>query len=210
MTIEEMRAILGLASDVPDADVAQAYAEYLLGEGAPEELLPLASIKAYLRIDGDDEDPTLLDLRAAAIEWVESWTGHLLTRRTTVEGFDGFARIALDAWPIVSVDSVGYLDSAGVATTVDPAAYRLVAVARPARVVLNVGRAWPVAQRGDDMVTVTVTAGYATADAVPRQLRQAAMMIVAGLYENREVGGLSADVERAATSLCRSYRRWAI
>jgi uncharacterized phiE125 gp8 family phage protein len=184
----------------------------LAGEGALGEavLLPLDLIKQYLRIDRDDEDDLIEAIRSAAIEWVERTTGHLLSDRSIVEAFDGFARIALDAWPVTSVDSIEYRDAEGVVTLLDPASYRASLMIRPATIKPVIGSAWPLTERVDDAVMVSVTAGYATPALVPHELRQAALLVIAGLYENRATGGLDGGTEKAALALCSAFRRWII
>lgn len=56
MTIDQMRAVLGLAEDVPDADVTAAYVAYLEAQPSVVVALPLAELKRHLRIEADDTE----------------------------------------------------------------------------------------------------------------------------------------------------------
>lgn len=73
MTIEEMRAILGLGPEVSDEDVAAAYVQYLLDHAddadADVALVTLAEAKGHLRITdtAQDDDIDLKRMSASAI-----------------------------------------------------------------------------------------------------------------------------------------------
>ena len=52
------------------------------------------------------------------------------------------------------------------------------------------------------MVKVTMKAGYQQVDDIPRGMIRAMMFLIGGFYEDRETGGLAADVEAAARRAC--------
>lgn len=79
MTVAQMRAALGLADTVPDAEVVAAYAAYLAA-GGDEPLDPpvgLADVKRHLRLEPDytDEDEYLNIFIPAALRSIENATG---------------------------------------------------------------------------------------------------------------------------------------
>lgn len=209
LTVAQMRELLGLAPDVPDSEVVQSYGAWLNNEeGAISGVEPLTldDAKAHLRVLDDSEDGLIGQKLEDAIEWVEGRTGHILRRRTIVEHFSSFDRLRLDAWPIVSIDEVEYVGAdylTGLLTADDLALQLRV---RPARVKLRRGVATPALDDGDDAITIRATAGYEPG-AVPGRLRQAVLLILAGLYADRETGGMAGDVERAAASLCARFER---
>lgn len=213
MTIDEMRAILGLPESTPAATVVQLYGQYVLGQANAADLLPLSEIKAALRITTDLDDEMLSQFRLTAIGWVEEYTGVLLSARPVTEQFDGFRRLVLDAWPVNAIVSINYFAADGTATQLADSEYRLMAITRPAQV----GRAasgvpsaaaWPATMGGvDDAVSVTVQAGYSSTDAIPNELLTAALVIIRSLYDDRRVTPEAAD---SAKGLCQFHRRWMV
>lgn len=179
-----------------------------------DDILTLAELRQHLRVDTSDENTTLEDIQFAAFQWVEDYTGQLITEQTVTESFSGFRDIVLDAWPITSVTSVSYVGSDGATVAMDPAEFRLIADARPASIARATAgspsaAAWPVTMAGiDDAVKVTVQAGYGTRDTIPAPLVMAAKVIAASLYEDRS--GPDEKAATAASNLLRfKYRRWA-
>lgn len=68
MTIDDMRAVLGLSADVPDADVTAAYVVYLEAQPSATIVLSLSDLKRHLHLEQDDstEDAYLEPLIPAA------------------------------------------------------------------------------------------------------------------------------------------------
>lgn len=168
------------------------------------EPVTLAQAKAWCRIDDDEHDDLLNDLIVAAREWIESYTGLLLTEREVVQSFDGFGLLELRYWPIAAdADvSIDYRDAAGETQTY--AGARLIVGRRPATLLPAVGATWPSLSPAPGLVTIGYTAGYADAAAVPAMLKHALMMLVAYWHENRDMIGLVPMAEVA--NLCRLYR----
>lgn len=213
MTIDEMRAILGLPESTPPETVVQLYGQYVLNQASAADLLPLAQIKTALRITTDAEDDTLAQFRLTGIGWVEDYTGIILASRPVTQQFKCFNRLRLRAWPVNSIVSINYFAADGTATQLADSEYRLMAITRPAQV----GRAasgvpsaaaWPATMGGvDDAVSVTVQAGYSSADAIPNELLTAALVIIRSLYDDRRVTPEAAD---SAKGLCQFHRRWMV
>ena len=133
---------------------------------------------AHLRIGGTDQDAYVEGLIAAATDYAELSMGCTLVARdrTTVLS-DARANATghpLPHGPLASVQSV--TDASGL--TVSSSAYVLTRVGHTDRVRFTGSPAYPL--------TVAYRAGYPTADAVPAGIRQAILMHVATLYENRE------------------------
>lgn len=72
MTIDEMRLLLALGPEVPDATVVQAYAEHLDADSGipatPAPIVTLDEVKLFLRVTQDDEDAIIELLIGAATE----------------------------------------------------------------------------------------------------------------------------------------------
>jgi uncharacterized phiE125 gp8 family phage protein len=95
--------------------------------------------------------------------------------------------IKLFAPPLVSVDSLKYIDPSGTEQTLDPSKYIVDSDSEPARIFPAVGQFWPPVLYVPNAVKITFTAGF-TADAsqVPQAVKTACLMLVANFYENRE------------------------
>ena len=155
--------------------------------GPAVEPIPLAEMKGYLRLDGDDEDAIVSSLvtaarlaieRAARIALVaQSW-------RYEIPGWPDRGIVPLPLSPILSLDAVRILSASAEPITLASGLVRLDDVADPARLVLDASVARPA---GDDIrLSVDLTAGFgATATAVPEPLRLAIRRLVAGWFEAR-------------------------
>jgi uncharacterized phiE125 gp8 family phage protein len=162
------------------------------------EPITVAELKQHLDIVRDDQDAMLAQMIVAGREWVENYTGLILTARDVQQGFDGFSsRMELYAWPVRGMPTVGYIDSDGEDATVP--GVRIAANRRPARILPEFGVSWPSA----DGVTVTVPAGYANPADVPASLKSAIVIHAAAYYEAR---ALSDATISALEALCHPYR----
>jgi hypothetical protein len=99
----------------------------------------------------------------------------------------GYA-IMLPFPPLLTVDSIVYQNPAAVLTTLPTANYVVDNNSEPARIVPALGFAWPSTLLQIDAVTVTFTVGYGPAETdVPEGIRSWMLLMVATLYENREL-----------------------
>lgn len=166
--------------------------------GTPAAIMDLATAKAHLRVEHQDEDTLIAGILAAATERLDGWSGILgrclmpQTWTSFVPYFDDF-RLRLPLVPVQSVTSVKYYDVNGVQQTFGASNYRLLADGRSAYIQLAFPAVWPtsLALLRDDAVSITFLAGYADAASVPAALKQAILLMVGDFYENRltvEVG----------------------
>lgn len=111
------------------------------------------------------------------------------------DGKTGF-EIYLDHCPIQTVDSISYVDTAGVTQTLSSSLYVLDNVSEPSRIVPAYGSTWPGTLNQINSVTVNYTCGYGAAAAVPQGIKNWMLMRIAAMYENREevVSGRSITV----------------
>jgi uncharacterized phiE125 gp8 family phage protein len=170
------------------------------------EPISVPEAKKHLRVDSAADDTLIADKIQAAREWVEDYTGLILTRRQVTETLTGGFRAArLRAWPIAADEPlmITYRDRAGAEYTIADATVR--AKARPALIYPAAGSYWPGSYAARS-VEVTLTAGYPTAAAIPAKLKQAMLVMLTAFYEDREGGALFAAAERSARGLCRAER----
>jgi hypothetical protein len=166
---------------------------YTLATGPSVEPVLLSDVKNYLRIDSDitNDDALITMLISAARRYAERYTGlSFITQHwtATTDNFPGvvvpptpFAAVA--AWlpnpqpspelmllhgPVISVDSITYLDVNGTLQTMNPAT----------DYVVDLTGIFP---------RIGFTAGMgADASSVPEEIKHWIMMRVGTLYENRE------------------------
>lgn len=159
-----------------------------------QEPVSLNELKLALRIDGSDEDSHLEGLLIAAREMVEAETGRattLTTYRITVNSF-GIGEIRLPRTPVVEVTGVTYYDYAGDQQTLATSGYRVLTgdSMRPGRLVPAYQTYWPQVRGHYDDVSITFTAGYATADDVPALLKRQIIVLTGFWFERPESRGL--------------------
>lgn len=119
---------------------------------AIEEPITLGQAKDYLNLRTSDFDGKLQPMLPRARRWVEDHTGQAIVRRQFVERVRPVSgTIRLSNGPLVSVDSIGYVDSDGNAATVTPVAY-------PPSTKLFVIGCWPPLSE-NEAFEVTYTAG---------------------------------------------------
>lgn len=175
------------------------------------EPITTAEARKHLRVDSTADDSLIADKIAAAREWVEDYTGLILTRREVTESLNYFlAQTKLRAWPIAADEpvSIVYRDTAGAEQTIADAQLR--ASVRPGEIYPAAATRWPLNSAVSGTIAVTFTAGYANAASVPPILKQAMLVMLTAFYEDRDGGELFAASECSAKALCRRYKRRSI
>jgi len=178
------------------------------------DAVSVAEAKHHLRVDIADDDALIDVLRVAAREQAETYMQKAVPLQTVVAKFDSFMHLELPVGNAVSITSIQYLDADGVTQTLDPspAIYLL----SGDKVYLKNSETWPETLNQKDAVTVTYTAGWEVdrqasppVNDVPARIRQAILLIIGDLYENREakiVGTIVAD-NKAVEALLYPLRR---
>ena len=189
-----------------------------------------------VELDFTEDDALILGYTAAAVGLAEKRTkGAFINRsyRWTIDGFPGslssalryaygsFAAERIEAsaypWaqsnvlslprpPLVSVESITYLDLLGEEQTLDPARYRVLP-GTPGRIALARNAAWPMALDAPGSVAIEYTAGYGNEPAdVPAAVVAAIKLLVGSWYRNREAvtPGAMVELPLGVTSLLNS------
>lgn len=147
-------------------------------------------IKPHLRIDFADDDILVQTCLKAARQYTET---HHLRRALLTQTWDLYMDsfpgdvITLPLPPLQSVTGVYYTPDGGAETAVPSSAYYVDTINEPGRVLLKSGYSWP----SDTLqiangVRVRFVAGYGTAGDVPMPIKQAMLLTIGDLYENRE------------------------
>ncbi len=151
-------------------------------------------------------DPELVAWITAARQFCETYTHRAFITQTWDLQLDGFP-FAFDApiWipkaPLLSVTSITYVDTNGVAQTWDPTLYTVDAPAGPwarqGRIVPAYFQIYPVTRQVPTAATVRFVAGYGAAAAVPAPIKAAQKLLIGNWWMNREAAAIiraSADV----------------
>jgi uncharacterized phiE125 gp8 family phage protein len=174
---------------------------FSLVTGPVEEPIDLQEAKDHLRVDITADDALIGRQITAVRQVVEKMYDIALVNQTWdmyLNAFPG-GHIEIPIWPLSSVTSVKYTDIDSVESTYSSANYIVDTVSRPGQIVLKTSASWP----GDSLievngVVVRFIAGYgATAATVPYPVKQAILLLLGDLYENREE---TLIVERATAS----------
>lgn len=152
--------------------------------------LTLAEVKAQLRIDSDDEDTLLGNLIHVAEAHVDGLgdLGRAMITQTWAQWENqspGWVRLRMT--PVQSLTSVQYYDTEGTLQTATLSDFELwrdgdFMLCKP-----KDGSQWPTADSRPDAIKITYVAGFGDAITdIPESIRQAMLMLIAHLYENRE------------------------
>jgi uncharacterized phiE125 gp8 family phage protein len=187
----------------------------VIASAPTSEPLTLAEAKDHLRETTTNRDTYITTLIKVARERVET-----ITRRALITQVWDYKLSRFPGWdieiplpPLVSVGSITYLESAaGNSTVLAASEYRVAGVNghNPGRVTPEFGKSWPTTYGVEEAVTVRFTAGYGAAAAVPAEIKQAMLLLLAAWNENAEeiVAGVSVStlpMPVSAMSILRSY-----
>lgn len=171
------------------------------------EPLTTAELKAQVRKTTTDEDTLIASYGVAARVWCEEYTGHILAQREVTDAFAAWGDfLTLRHEPITVADptptlTVTYLNADGDETVYADRVIR--DQAYPWKIYPPSGQTFPTIAT-DSTITVTYTAGYASASAVPDIFKQAIRILVTAMYDNR--GTMTEEAQQAARWWLRSPR----
>lgn len=194
--------------------------------GGAEPLISLADAKDKLRIiSPDGEDPELdaeitraISAASAALDVDEDGFGGLgfplVSQGWVRKGacFDEkFLRLPFAR--IRSVEAVRYQTAAGATETVPADNYVLVGCGRSRQLALVGRRSWPSVADRPDAVSLEFTAGFASVNEVPEDLKAAVRELVSFFYDHGladAATGVPEQVQRGVDRLTRRYRAFAL
>lgn len=153
------------------------------------EAISIDDAKAQMRVTDDVEDYYISTLIKDVREEFEGLTGHSVMSRTWELTYDSFPdnKIVLEMPPIISVESVKYLDTDDVEQTLATSVYKLVTASNTnAWLELKDGQVWPSTIAAGNAVVISFTAGYAGAASVPNIIKRWMKMVITDWFNNRE------------------------
>lgn len=177
------------------------------------EPVSLQEAKDHLRVDHASDDALIEALIAAARRQAENITGLRLVAQTWRWTLDGFVDVLRPPiGPVSAVNSIKYLDTAGVEQTLAAAKYRADLAETPERITPAYGESWPSTYDVTAAVKVELQIGFGGFPAaVPDDIRLAMLLIVGRYYAHREdviTGTIVAELPGAASSILVQHRRW--
>lgn len=180
------------------------------------EPVTLTEAKTQLRVTHAEDDVYITTLITAAREWAEEWTKRAFIAQTWTVQYPGWPALddcfELTRPNLISVTSVKYRDADDVEQTVSVADYQVETLAFPGEVRMMSTYSFPALQE-DRLypITIVYTAGYgASAANVPTRVKQAILMFVHHLYDNRvpvSSGVIATKVPLSVESLLGSIKR---
>lgn len=156
------------------------------------EPVSLSEAKAHLRVDGSDEDAVITRLIGVAREECEHILGRSVAPQTLMVLLDKFpcGAIVLPRGPVVAIDLVEYVDTAGATQTIAGANYTVDDAQIDGWLLPAYDYEWPATREQANAVRVTYQTGWASC---PKVIQQWILLRVGTLYAWRE-----ADAERPA------------
>jgi len=162
------------------------------------------AVKLHLRVDHTDDDDLIDQLILAATAWAENFQNRTFVNRSRTMVLDKWQTVIRPPYPpLVSVDSIVYVDPDGNDQTLSSSVYRVDTTNEPGRITLEYNQSWPSIRGVTNAVTITYTAGYGAAADVPDDVKAAIKLLVGHWYEHREnVSEINlTEVPNAAKSL---------
>lgn len=150
-------------------------------------VIGLEEAKLYLKVDTNDDDALICSLISVAEDTVEKLTGRKLLTSDFAYVLDiPHDHILIPYSPLQEITKIEIVALDGTITEVDPAIYVVdISQDQMGRIWLKPGCSWP-AHRGFASFIITGKAGYGdTADKVPTPLRQAILITLGTMYEQR-------------------------
>ena len=149
-----------------------------------QEIWPLEEVKNYLRIAHDYDDALILNLKAAAIEVAENFTGlSLHSRQINCSIQNTLGNISLKYIPILEVKEVSLLDEDNKKITDD------FGYIETDNQVIH----FKVSYIGRDL-KIQYIAGFL--NSIPRSIQHGILMHIASMYEHSEYGtNLGSDIK---------------
>lgn len=158
----------------------------VITDAPSEELLDVEVAKRHLRLFDNSLDDEVAQLIRASRDYCERWTSRTLRKSTT-------RTLTLDGWwsteqklpwpPLIAVTGIAYYDEDNASQTLSGANYVVeLSTDGGGRIVWAADAELPSVYSRPDAITITFTAGYASADALPPVALQAMKTKITEMY----------------------------
>jgi uncharacterized phiE125 gp8 family phage protein len=148
------------------------------------EPITVDEAKIHLGITFNDHDARLATAISAARMSAEQYMERTIIASTWVLTLDQFSDSIRLPWPrVTTIDEVAYVDADGASQVLSDTLYSLDNASELQNWLLPAyDTTWPTTRDQANAVTVTYTAGWADASAVPDGIKQFVKMMVGGMY----------------------------
>jgi len=172
------------------------------------EPVSIAEARVHCRVDDAADNSYVAALITAARIMAEQYTRQVFITQSWVMYLDEWPcenYVEIPKAPLQGISSVVTYNDSDAATTFASSNYYVDLISKPGRVVLRSNSSWPTVDRVANGIVINFVAGYGAAPAaIPQDIRQAILLIVAHLYENR--GDVAADMPATAELMLGQYR----
>ena len=179
---------------------------FALVTAAVAEPISVIEAKDHLRVTDGAEDALITALITAARQSIEGRFGSLQRALMTqtwdwfLDGFpSGDAPMQVPFPPLQSVTSITYVDDAGATQTWSSAKYSVNTKSLIGLIAPAYGESYPSTRAIMNAVTVRFVAGFGAGVDVPMPIKQAMLLQVGHMYEQRETHVFGATVEMLPT-----------
>ena len=164
------------------------YHSYKITTGPASEPITLLEAKTQLRVESDETDDDVWITSAITVvrEQVESLTNRALMPQSLELAIGEFdSTIALPKPPFSSLTSIEYYDEDNALQTLSSDYYLVNDFVEPAEVVKKNDQTYPAVYNRPDAIRIKFATGYTDAASVPSSIKQAMLMLLTDLYDNR-------------------------
>ena len=148
-----------------------------------EEAVTLDEARNHLRITDFNEDGMILSLITAAREWAETYSEKAIVEQTVTAYYENLSIVMqLPLGNASALTKIDYLDPTGGAQSLTTGVILTKSTPNKAVFVDSV----PDNKKQVDSVEIKYRAGFAN-DSVPYRIKQAILLLVADMYEHREM-----------------------
>jgi len=184
---------------------------YAVDTAATTAILTTAEAKTHLKVDTTADDDYIDNLISAATESAQIFTNRYFINSTIIQYGDTWSDIAtLFKSPVSSVDEITYYDSDNSLETLATSVYLTDVNHQPARIGLKPNQSFPSLADRISAVIVEYTVGYGSSAAnVPEGIKEAVLLTVGNLYENRQevvVGRIATELPKSAQYLLEQFK----
>lgn len=153
------------------------------------EPISLTEAKNHLRVDISSDNTLINSLIKAVRQFTESYLNKCLISQSWYQYHDfNFPNyIELLKNPVQSITEITYTDGAGATQILDTSVYSFDKNRKPATIFRAYSKVWPTTRLDNNVVRIEFVAGFGDAgSSVPEPIRQAMLLLIGHLYENRE------------------------